>query len=434
MLAIFAVSLLTIGAVFGGNTEKGCGNSPADIVFVLDESGSIWGPHFTQQLEFVQHVIESFDVGFNRTHVGVLTFGTNNRVIFPLGKYTEENELKAAVKAIKQQRGETYTHLALKRLREEMFSPKYARSWVRHVAIVITDGESNYPKETKKEAQLCHQEGIQTFAIGVGQSVVKAELEAIASASDLVFTVDSYGALESLRQTLAWKACEPPTTPAPPTTTTTEPPVQMIEGCSGQRKMDHIWAISDQAGVEETNYALDFIKSTTADMTIDPLHVQVGLAPRFCDEGIGIRLKDHDTKEGFWNDLDRRRLSGLRSDRTIEYIRKQGISASNGGRSDAVKYGILIVDNRADDWEKTLREAVLAKEEGVRLIVIGVGDRINEAQLRELASSNEDYFYVDSYSSLADLKSRLVQRICQGIADRVIPKRLLESLYDLYGF
>jgi len=231
---VFLVSLLTIGIVFGDKPEKGCGNNPADIVFVLDESGSIWGPHFTQQLDFVQSTIEAFDVGFNRTHVGVLTFGTNNRVIFPLGKYTEEDQLKKAVKEIKQKRGETYTHLALKRLREEMFSPQYARSWVRHVAIVITDGESNYPEETKKEAKLCHEANFQVFAVGVGTAVVRKELEAIASAPDLVFQVDNYAALESLRLRLAWKACEAPTTPPPPTTTTTEPPPQMIEGCSGQ--------------------------------------------------------------------------------------------------------------------------------------------------------------------------------------------------------
>ena len=430
MNRLLLVFLLTIGVVFGGSPEKGCGNNPADIVFVLDESGSIWGPHFKQQLQFVQEIIGSFDVGFNRTHVGVLTFGTNNRVIFPLGKYTSESELKTAVASIRQQRGETYTHLALKRLREEMFSPRYARPWVRHVAIIITDGESNYPQETKKEAALCHRENYQMFAIGVGQSVVRNELEAIASANDLVFTVDSYGALESLRQILAWKACEPPTTPAPPTTTTPPPPPQMIEGCSGSKKMDHLWSISDQAGVDETNYALDFIKAVTAEMNIDPLRIQVGLTPRYCDEGNAIRLKDHDTREGFWRDLDRRRLSGVRSDRTIEYIRREGVSPQNGGRSDAVKYGILIIDNTETNWENALSQARLAKEEGIRLIVIGVGNRVSRAKLEQLAWSTEDTIIVSSYSQLNDEKSRIVQRFCEGIKQTNWKKSFLESLYD----
>ena len=76
------------------------------------------------------------------------------------------------------------------------------------MAIVITDGESNYPRETEREAQLCHDENIQVFAVGVGTAVVQKELEAIASSPDLVFKVDSYEALDSLRLILAWKACE----------------------------------------------------------------------------------------------------------------------------------------------------------------------------------------------------------------------------------
>src|SRR6218665_3304167 len=98
-------------------------------------------------------------------------------------------------------------------------------------------------------------------------------------------------------------------------------------GCAGHKVMDHIWSISDQAGVEETNLAIDFINSLTLDMTIDPDHVQVGLTPRFCDEGSGILLKDHDTGKGFRDALERRRLVGLRTERTIEYIRRQGTLA-----------------------------------------------------------------------------------------------------------
>ena len=83
-----------------------------------------------------------------------------------------------------------------------------SRTWVRHVAIVITDGESNNPRETKLEAQHCHAENIQVLSIGVGKNVKKTELEAIASSPDLVFTVDSYAALQSLKESLARKACE----------------------------------------------------------------------------------------------------------------------------------------------------------------------------------------------------------------------------------
>ena len=35
--------------------HAGCANNnPADIVFVLDESGSIWNPDFNKQIQFVK--------------------------------------------------------------------------------------------------------------------------------------------------------------------------------------------------------------------------------------------------------------------------------------------------------------------------------------------------------------------------------------------
>ena len=44
------------------------------MAFIIDSSRSIWIYDFHRQLKFVQRLVESFDVGPNRTHVSVLTF------------------------------------------------------------------------------------------------------------------------------------------------------------------------------------------------------------------------------------------------------------------------------------------------------------------------------------------------------------------------
>ena len=55
----------------------GCSDTPLDLVFVLDSSHSIWIPHFRRELNFVNDVLTSFDIGptENQTHVALLTFG-----------------------------------------------------------------------------------------------------------------------------------------------------------------------------------------------------------------------------------------------------------------------------------------------------------------------------------------------------------------------
>lgn len=75
------------------------------------------------------------------------------------------------------------------------------------VAIVITDGESENPQLTGLEADRVHDDGVEVFAIGVGRTVKRSELERIASQDGFVFTVDDYNDLNSLLSILAVKAC-----------------------------------------------------------------------------------------------------------------------------------------------------------------------------------------------------------------------------------
>ena len=56
-----------------------CGSKPADIVFVLDESGSIWGPHFDLQLKFVKGVSDYMDISVDDTRIAVETFSDDYR-------------------------------------------------------------------------------------------------------------------------------------------------------------------------------------------------------------------------------------------------------------------------------------------------------------------------------------------------------------------
>lgn len=81
------------------------------------------------------------------------------------------------------------------------------RTGSHKVAVVITDGGSYSPEETKAEARRAQLQGVLIIAIGVGQGVNNQELEAIAGSKDLVFNVDDYSLLESIRNAVLTKAC-----------------------------------------------------------------------------------------------------------------------------------------------------------------------------------------------------------------------------------
>ena len=186
----------------------GCGGKPADIVFVLDASGSIWAPDFQKQLKFVEDIVGVFDISPSMTRVGVMTFSSRPRREFYLDKYETDKEVKDAIGKITQTRGTTHTAKALRSLTKHYFSRAQTRSGAVKLAVVITDGKSENPTATMKQARLVREAGINLFALGVGKAADQDELVNIAGREDRVFKADNYDALHSIRDILAIETCK----------------------------------------------------------------------------------------------------------------------------------------------------------------------------------------------------------------------------------
>ena len=73
-----------------------CGGK-ADIVFLLDKSGSVGQSNFNKILEFVKDVSSNFDIGPNDVQIGVDTFSTSFNSEFTLGRFGNKNGVNNAV-------------------------------------------------------------------------------------------------------------------------------------------------------------------------------------------------------------------------------------------------------------------------------------------------------------------------------------------------
>ena len=74
----------------------GCGGK-ADIVFLLDKSGSVGQSNFNKMLEFVKDVSSNFDIGPNDVQIGVDTFSSSFSSEFTLGRFGNKNGVSNAV-------------------------------------------------------------------------------------------------------------------------------------------------------------------------------------------------------------------------------------------------------------------------------------------------------------------------------------------------
>lgn len=191
-----------------------CANKPADVVFILDSSNSIWLNDFYKQTAFVRDVVAQFDIGRNptQTRVGVLTFGHAVWKQFDLNEKFNKDDLLKSVESIQHGRGRTTnTGDAINFALDSMFTQQAgSRDGVTRVVIVITDGRSQKTYHTKLAARRLHEAKINTFAIGVGRNIDILELQDIASNpdSDYMFMVDDFNALDTITDRLARKACE----------------------------------------------------------------------------------------------------------------------------------------------------------------------------------------------------------------------------------
>ena len=77
-------------------SAAGCGGQ-ADIVFLLDKSGSVQQTNFNKMMQFVKNVVSDFTLGPNDVQVGVDTFSTSFHPEFTLGQYTNTADINQAV-------------------------------------------------------------------------------------------------------------------------------------------------------------------------------------------------------------------------------------------------------------------------------------------------------------------------------------------------
>ena len=78
------------------------------------------------------------------------------------------------------------------------------------------------------------------------------------------------------------------------------------------------------------------------------------------------------------------------------------------------RFALLMVANDLANPPRAFKLANMLKDEGVTLMVVGIGPYAEETDLRRIASSEDDLFLVDSYQSLAAVQASVLDAFCRG--------------------
>ncbi|MEQ2191314.1 hypothetical protein XENOCAPTIV_026363, partial [Xenoophorus captivus] len=181
----------------------------ADIVFIVDESGSIGDQNFQLVRSFLYSIISGLEISPKRVRVGIVMYNNEPRAQVYLNTFKKKDELLNFINILPYNGGGTNTGAALNFSRENVFiTEKGSRKdkGVEQVAVVITDGESQ--DNVIQAAADLRRAGVTVYSVGV-QNANEHELRQMASypPQKHVFIVDSFAKLKSLEQSLQKTLC-----------------------------------------------------------------------------------------------------------------------------------------------------------------------------------------------------------------------------------
>ncbi|GAB1608201.1 collagen alpha-1(XII) chain-like [Argonauta hians] len=355
--------------------QKACGGVPAEIVFILDDSRSIYPPDFVKMVNFLKNFVGIFTISPNSVRVAVVTYGDKiiRKNTFSLDKYSDEASLIEGISKVKfapVDGSSTETGKAIKYAREKVFV--FARKGIQKIGIVITDGASSAPWETEEQAKRAKSEGINMIAIGVGSRVSRDELNLIASSPSDVFEIKTYAMLEAIKKKLGMQTCKVPTTPPP-----------LDEPCEKDIDMNFVFD-SGMLGDKGTADAVKFITGSISSDDLSKGSIRFGTIAGPCKKVFGFPLNRYRTKNEILTHFDQFHQTDLAPIFTESF--KEGFSADRGGRAGARKVIVLFLKGKLKDRDEVFKQAESARASGAEVFVVSLDNMMSSGDLAKIAS------------------------------------------------
>lgn len=180
----------------------------ADVLFLVDSSGSIDPGDFLMMKSFINNTIRRSIIGPDAVHMGVVQFSTYEREEFAFDGPQTQNDLVQKVNAMTQLGGGTLTGRALSYTSQFFEASRGARPNVPRILIVITDGEAQ--DDVKVPARALRDKNVIIYSIGVEGANV-TQLTEITGVGDRVYTETGFDALQFLEDKIFYKICHPDT-------------------------------------------------------------------------------------------------------------------------------------------------------------------------------------------------------------------------------
>ncbi|XP_039972556.1 collagen alpha-6(VI) chain-like isoform X3 [Xiphias gladius] len=397
----------------------------ADIVFIVDESGSIGTANFQLVRSFLHSIVSGLEVSPGKVRVGIVMYNDRPTAQVYLDSFDDRKELLKFIKILPYRGGGTSTGAALKFTRENVFVKERGcrkDKGIQQVAVVITDGESQ--DNVSKEAADLRRAGVTVYSVGV-KAAKETELKEMASYPHKrhVFNVDSFVKLKSLEQSLQKIICVNILRKAISVNTRR---TGIKKGCLKTDEADIFFLIDHSGSIQPLDFQdmKKFIIEFLHTLHIGPKHVRIGVAKFAGSPNIEFDLTAYSDAQTLEKAVEgiRQIGGGTNTGEALEFMVPQFKKAVTTRGYKVKEYLVVITDGKSSDNVKAPADKLRA--EGVIVYAIGVKNA-DENELLEISGNPERTFFVSNFDSLKLIKDDVITDICSPDACKNIPGDLL---------
>ncbi|XP_036123051.1 collagen alpha-5(VI) chain [Molossus molossus] len=375
-------------------TEKGCEDMKADVMFLVDSSGSIGHDNFETMKIFMKNVSAKIQIGPDKTQIGVVQFSGHNKEEFQLNKYFTQKEIFDAIDRMSLIGQNTKTGGALTFVDEYFTPPKGARREVKKFLILITDGEAQ--DNVKDPARALRDKGVVIISVGV-YGANRAQLEEISGVGSLVFHVENYDHLKEIENKLIFHVCA-------------------LYDCKSIRKLDVVFVLDHSGSISSTqresmiNLTVHLVNK--ADVGRD--RVQFG-AVRYSDQPeVLFYLNTYSTRSAVVENLRTPRATGGNTFTALALNYTDVLFTEQYGsriKQNVKQMLIIITDGESHDRHMLNDTASKLRDKGIVIYAVGV-DKANQDELETMAGNKNNTIHVSDFDKLKDISLTLQESIC----------------------
>ncbi|KAM9309642.1 collagen alpha-6(VI) chain isoform 2-T6 [Pholidichthys leucotaenia] len=397
----------------------------ADIVFIVDESGSIGTTNFNLMRSFLHSVVSGLEIGVKRVQVGIVMYSDKPTAQVYLDTFDKKNELLNFIRILPYHGGGTNTGAALKFTRENVFIKSRGSridKGIQQVAVVITDGESQDNVSTA--AADLRRAGVTVYAVGV-KDANKDELKQMAThpPSKHMFSVDSFAKLKPLELILQKMICYNIHNEAVSTVARRS---GIKEGCKQTDEADIYFLIDHSGSIYPSDFydMKKFIIEFISTFRIGPQHVRMGVAKYADSPNLEFDLSAHSNAVTLEKAVEgiKQIGGGTETGRALEFMSPLFDQAMATRGHKVPEYLVVITDGKSSDEVKAPAEKL--RSQGIILYAIGVKNA-DETELKEIAGDPKRTFFVNNFDALKPIKDDIITDICSQDVCKDLPGDLV---------